>query len=467
MIVPGTTVGITLLPGYVEVRDKGRVEKKIKIKNRSFEEVLGDLEVYFKTKGKMLAPSIIRDSLIRIGVPQVRVILVGSQVQETEETSTASAVVEEPSGQDARTPTPAVQEVSVRAAERLTTVPQESTASMAQPVTSAAPHTLTEPEPEVRAKKRQSIIELEPIKVEAPSLTGTDLVDIEQALSAVEKLSDSFLAAGPQDSLTSPEQPHKRSALRIDGQEEIVASAKSHAAAPEVIPEQAQGTTSVSSAAPRTVTVSEGETGPTGVPTTSRKTPEHVVKPLVKAKALILGEDTVGKHTLMQKAGLVKLASEEDNRPYVYQHVFELDDYRVQLNVWCFDDAAKSGITRKEFYSDAQVVMIVYSASDRWSFESVDFWLKEVSLVLKGLPPVVITANKKDLRRDEIEDGGPQPVSSDEGFKYAEYLATKLGSQGKLHPVAFIETSCLTSEGVVTAFRTAAELHVQYTLEKQ
>jgi GTPase SAR1 family protein len=178
-----------------------------------------------------------------------------------------------------------------------------------------------------------------------------------------------------------------------------------------------------------------------------------LVKPLVKAKALILGEDTVGKHSLLAKAGLAPV----EDLPYLFSKVFELEDYRVNLSVWCFDDAVKAKVSRKEFYKESDVVVVIYSASDRWSYDSLEFWLKEASLALSKMPPVVIVANKKDQRLTQ-PSGDQPPVTTQEGFAYAEALAAKLGFEERLHPVAFIETSCLTSEGVVDVFRTAAEL---------
>ena len=47
MIVPGTTIGITLKPGFIEIRDKGIVRKKIALKKKSFDDVLKEVEFFF------------------------------------------------------------------------------------------------------------------------------------------------------------------------------------------------------------------------------------------------------------------------------------------------------------------------------------------------------------------------------------------------------------------------------------
>ena len=440
MIVPGTTIAVSLLPGYLEVRDKGVVQKKIKIKNRSFDEVLSDLQTYFDQRGKRLAPATLRDALVRIGLPQVRVII----------TETQEAV-----------PTP----------------PKEVVQGVVEAV-AAAPERI---EPAIVSAMEQTTPEIKETVVVEPKprgepLVGDDFQDIEKALSAVEKLSDSFMA--PQTK-SQPPAPQKIG-VKLKGSDEVIASAKTHAVArmSPHLPENAaqdEGAeririSATSSSGPTTAepTVSlpfpkgTEETVPTKRSERASRAPAHIVKPLVRAKALILGEDTVGKHSVMAKAGLVS----SESRPYVFERVFELEEHRVHLDVWCFDDAVKAKVSRKEFYGNANVAVIVYASSDRWSFESLDFWLKEMSLALAAMPPVVIVANKKDLRAVDAERE-QEPVSTEEGFAFAEQLAGKLGSEGKLHPVAFIETCSLTSEGVEDAFKTASDLFIRHGLANQ
>ena len=71
----------------------------------------------------------------------------------------------------------------------------------------------------------------------------------------------------------------------------------------------------------------------------------------------------------------------------------------------------------------------------------------------------MIVGNKIDLRSDTGDDSGEDPVTYEEGFQYAEELAKKLGVDGGLHPVAFIETSSVTGEKVEEVFKTAADLY--------
>ncbi|MFX1472615.1 MAG: Rab family GTPase [Promethearchaeota archaeon] len=499
LIVPGTTIGISLIPGYVEIRDKGLVKKKIPTKHRSFESVLEEVEMFFRVRRKILAPGILRDVLVRIGLPTAKKI-VSAQDLETPPAATKT-----------KTPTPKTRHDHVKSAE------------------DKAPKAPSKPPPADEAATFVENPELDEPGVTV--LDGEDFTDIADALNAVESMSDSFMAARPklqaEDATEEEKEEQKeptKSGLRINitGSEEITAAPTTVASAP-MTPEHKEAAlpeeeTVIEEAEEREVEIlqpqvefskpeiaEEVESPEAEVPSPAedyekeldseletipeppteddveeelsveleapsepeplheesevRTTPAHVVKPLIQSKILILGEAGVGKRSLMRKAELD--AVEEDapgGEPFIHTKVLETENHRVKVQVWSFDEAVKSKISRMEFYDEAEALIVVYAASDRWSFESIDFWLKEATITRDVVPPIVIVANKTDLIKDFEEDLGEQPVTSEEGFSLAEELAKRFGSEEELHPVAFIGTSCLTGEGVIDVFVTSAEL---------
>ena len=420
MIIPGTTISLTLNPTHVEVRDKGMIKKKIPLKERSFDDVALEIQKYLRYLGKRLAPGVLEDILDKIGLPKARRVI----------------------------------------QEELMTLPKpEIVAPFPDPV-------VEEPAPE---KKRRSFLrrkeEPDATSVESPGVSADEkgtigvenFDDIADALLAVEALSDSFMTGTPQEKEKPPEpKPQPKISIEISGQEEIVASNKSYAriADAPVVPEieEEESTEEIVEIVAESVEEEAAETAP-------QVTPTHQIKPIVECKGLLLGEDGVGKETLKAKAGVVPITLEDGEvSPYIYGKVFEGDKHRIDLRVWSFDLAVKAKVQRKQFYAESQVIMIVYAASDRWSFESIDFWLREATLSSEEMPPIVIVANKVDLRIETEDDTGDQPVSYDEGFQLAEELAKRFGVGKKLHPVAFIETSYLTEENIEDVFEIAVQL---------
>ncbi|MHA2425037.1 MAG: hypothetical protein ACXAEF_09635 [Candidatus Thorarchaeota archaeon] len=436
------------------MRDRGLVKKKVKVRNRSFDEVFDDLLVYFKSIGKILPPGVLEDSLVTIGVPRAKKIISDEKEEPPEPVEESESVVET---------------VEEEAEEE---EPEEETDEEVE-----------EPEEE------EDTVDLKPGSVTV--IEDKDLPDIEDALSAVESLSDSFMAPTTQqkENATVPAKPQIRISLK--GTDEVIATQASTATDPNQVvaevtkpdsepellieeleemikePDEATVETEVTSeeeVAFEAVVADEEVEGSITIEEatspTSRKTPSHAVRPLVSAKAVILGEDGVGKHSLMEKGGLkIQSGPEIDGDPkeYIHSAIFRLEDYRVDIEVWSFDDAVNAKVPRKQFYDQTDIVIIVYAVSDRWSFESIDFWLREATVKQQVPAPIVLVGNKTDIR----DTGEPDPlepaVSSDEGFKLAESLAKKLGMGDSLHPVAFIETSCLTGEGAEDVFRTASE----------
>lgn len=447
---------MTLLPGFVEIRDKGLVKRKVLTKNKSFEKVLEEVESYFRYLGKRLAPGLLKDTLIKIGLPQVRLIIDEEDI-----------IPESTPPQDTTT--------------SAATGSLQETDSEPTLVESSPPVSITETRSEKLAReKTKHPVAAEPEAVESEVsvfIGDKELHDIREALEAVETLSDTFMApTGKQtEDKSAPSKPQIK--IEIQGIDEIVAA------------ETSRATTSQSAANLEEVEVAEGnlesqdvieiEESPEPVveeledvtaehvPELTPDIPAHVVKPLVEAKALMLGEENVGKASLIAGASLGSVLTDDLSSPYMHDRVFELTNHRVKLYVWSFDEASEMKVPRHEFFASARALIIVYSAIERWSFQSIDFWLKESAAICDPLPPLLIVANKVDVRNEGKTRSGDRPVSKEEGFKMAEGLAKKHGQDGKLHSVAFIETSCVTGEGVEAVFRTAAELSLRWKPEEE
>ncbi|MHA1246564.1 MAG: Rab family GTPase [Candidatus Thorarchaeota archaeon] len=467
MIVPGTTITVSRVLGYIEIRDKGVIQKKIKIKKKSFDEVLSELDAFFKLRGKRLAPGLLEETLVRLGVPRAREIIVEDDEETDEEEVKPSrakptrSVGERPPKSATSAPSTEVTTAAETAREELRTVTHEDTSAGRQPdITASAGMVEEKREP----SQRRDVQPVEPDGQDSSVpdsgirfLSGDDFSDILEALSVVENLSDSFVP--PESGPKAQEKPQIK--IQLEGAEELRATSKTHAADSEMLAAAAQATEHAMVASP-----DAEEEAAVGVVVEGKaaESTDHIIKPIVTAKAIIVGEEGVGKKSLLEKAKMAHPIVDGEMRTYVYEKTFELPTHRVQLQSWCFDDAVKSRVSRRDFYGSAGVAIIVYSTDDRWSFDSIDFWVKEVVNSVGSPPPIVLVGNKVDLRKQVGELRNP-PVTTEEGYELAETLANELGTGETLHPVGFIETSCLTGQGVDSVFITAAKLWLK-TLSK-
>ncbi len=395
MKVPGTTVSLALLPGRVELRDEGRIKKEISTKSKSFEEIVKEVKSYFRFFDKRFPPGHIENVLRKIGV--------GEELKRTKAT----------------------------AEERSHAAPEGE---------------IEEPLPKAETSKGDILTKAR--------IAGKEVGDISEALAAVESMSDTFRSP---KATKEPKTPSSVQ-VKLSSQKEIVASAAS-------LPKQSRQQKEIISTkmeseslqanleSIKTNTARPVKTGTKELDGSSR----HVIKPVVQKKCLLVGEENVGKRSLIKAAGL-DLVNDEKN--YIYHGMFKTNDYRVDLHVWSFDDAVDHRLPRKEYYGNADVAIVAYSACDRWSFESLNFWIKELSISEEILPPLIITGNKYDKKMEQGPEESGEFVTEKEGFIYAENLATELGKDKDFHPVAFLETSCLDARNTDELFQIAAEMAV-------
>ncbi len=459
LIVPGTTISLTLMPTYIEVRDKGVIKKKISLKAKSFEDVALELQKYLRYLGKRLAPGVLEEILERIGLPKLKRV-----IPEAEPTPKVEPKKEaKPEPEDKPEP---VTESEVKPK-------QETVETKTKEKSKETIPTKEKPKKEKSFLKRKSKEKEDTAATFIPSgmsgdekglISADDFDDISDALKAVESLSDSFLAPSTAETPKVETKPPPKISINLEGKEEITAAQGTYARAPEI--EEA----SAPEIAPapeeedvvELVAVTVDEDGNEVTEDTTQRTPAHQIKPVITCKALLLGEAGVGKKAITKKGGFAPIILDGESNEvskYIFTKMVDGLNHRVDMRLWSFDLAVQEKLPRKDYYNDADLLFIAYSASDRWSFESIDFWLRETSISCEVTPPIIIIANKIDIRSETVDDSGEEPVSYNEGFQFAEELAKKLGKDGKLHPVAFIETSAETGEKIEDIFTTAAELY--------
>ncbi len=178
---------------------------------------------------------------------------------------------------------------------------------------------------------------------------------------------------------------------------------------------------------------------------------------LLELKVLFLGERGVGISSILFECNL-KPANEyalheslETNSP-ARKNTVRYNERNVLLDAWTFPQGLESKIPRTEFYTGAGIVVLVYSVADRWSYESLDFWIREISNAFFIPPPIIVVGNKTDLRDhpvfDEDEDELLIPVATEEARTLCEQIAKNIGDKGQSHPIFFMETSSVTGRGI-------------------
>lgn len=102
---------------------------------------------------------------------------------------------------------------------------------------------------------------------------------------------------------------------------------------------------------------------------------------------------------------------------------------------------------RGNFIIGAHAAIFVYDISNRASLEEIPDWFMEFKAVVRNNVPLVLVANKIDLRSKLNESA----VTTEEGKKFADKLSESVGF-GKRNKFYFIEVSALENININALF---------------
>jgi len=160
-------------------------------------------------------------------------------------------------------------------------------------------------------------------------------------------------------------------------------------------------------------------------------------------KLIVIGDSGVGKSCLTNKA--TKNIFEENYNATIGFEFFtfniKLGEKIIKLQIWdtCGQELYRSLITN--FYRNSSLAIIVYTVTDRQSFDNIDLWYKELRTHSNPNVKVFLIGNKIDL-------DDQRKVKTEEGQRYAE--------QYKLNK--FVETSAKSGFNAKNIFIEAAKL---------
>jgi small GTP-binding protein len=163
---------------------------------------------------------------------------------------------------------------------------------------------------------------------------------------------------------------------------------------------------------------------------------------LTRYKVSIVGDGGVGKTTLLRRYTTGKF---QESRVMTIGVDFQtitvkLKDLEIKLTVWDLGGQERFASFRDGFYRGSRAVALVYDVTDMHSFQGLPRWLEETGGVVPDAR-LILDGNKIDLPRVV-----PKQLARD--------YAREIGA-------IYVETSCLTGEGVYDFFTAlAAAAHV-------
>ena len=134
--------------------------------------------------------------------------------------------------------------------------------------------------------------------------------------------------------------------------------------------------------------------------------PDDFTKYNLSFKLIVIGDSGVGKSCLTNKA--TRNVFDEYYNPTVGFEFFSfnlrIDDRVIKMQIWdtCGQELYRSLITN--FYRNSSLAVMVYSITNKDSFDNIDVWLKELKMHSNPDVKVFVIGNKMDLEKDRKVD---------------------------------------------------------------
>ena len=135
---------------------------------------------------------------------------------------------------------------------------------------------------------------------------------------------------------------------------------------------------------------------------------------LINYKIILVGDSSVGKTCLLMQ--VVNNKFTDTYQPTIgFEFLlmyFQVNDVKIKLQIWdtCGQEIYRSLI--RGFYRNTAATIIVFSKTDRRSFDNLGSWVKDVKNNTEQEIPIFLVGNKSDVENKLIE------VTKEEGEQF-------------------------------------------------
>ena len=171
-----------------------------------------------------------------------------------------------------------------------------------------------------------------------------------------------------------------------------------------------------------------------------KSTPKESEKTkIIEAKIVLLGDVSVGKTSIASRYCKNSFNDHHINTiggAYQQQKVVLNNGVMVKLHIWDTSGQERFRAMTNLYYRDAQVAILTYDITNESSFNSIEFWIKELKYKVENENMILcLVGNKCDVNVND------RKITTNKGKTYANE-----------NNMIFYETSAKTGEGVKDLF---------------
>lgn len=139
---------------------------------------------------------------------------------------------------------------------------------------------------------------------------------------------------------------------------------------------------------------------------------------VVEIKMILLGETAVGKTSIISRYVENKFSSDlmsSTSMTYVQKNIV-IDKQKIQLNIWDTVGQERYRSLSKLFFKDTKIVVLVYSITNKQSFENLTYWLNLYKESIGDEAILGVVGNKSDLfLKQEVAEEKGEEFAKDNG----------------------------------------------------
>ncbi|OQR75910.1 ras-related protein Rab-40C-like [Tropilaelaps mercedesae] len=135
---------------------------------------------------------------------------------------------------------------------------------------------------------------------------------------------------------------------------------------------------------------------------------------------LLVGDSDVGKNEILEKFEVHRLPLVNQKEVEFKTTMILLDGKRIKLQLWDTSGQGRFSTIIQSYSRGADGIILVFDITNRWSFESLDKWLKEVDEYASGVPRVLVGNRLHFEFRREVNSRTAMQYAAKHNMSYLE-----------------------------------------------
>jgi len=144
-------------------------------------------------------------------------------------------------------------------------------------------------------------------------------------------------------------------------------------------------------------------------------------------KIVLLGDAGVGKSSICQRYINNTISDNYEvtiGGAYLQKEVTLDSGSKIKLHIWDTGGEERYRAMAPLYYRDAQAALLVYDVTDTRTFQSLDYWVRELDEKVRDENMVLIIAgNKSDLPGRRVKEEQVKAFAENAGIKYFDVSA--------------------------------------------